>query len=100
MDKLNNKEKTILDEFFTDNHSLFVAASKKIVGNTEAAEEVVQKTSLYIIQKVTEDKEIRNLTGYMIVAIRSRSINYRRDIRKVKSLTDFDINSNKIRKKF
>jgi DNA-directed RNA polymerase specialized sigma24 family protein len=81
-EKLNKKQKQMVEELVSENYELFVNVSKKIVKNRDDAEEVVHKTLVYIMGKVIDGSPIRNLVGYTITGIRHRSLNYLRDKKK------------------
>lgn len=91
-DKLNSREKDLLGRAFTEHYAYFVSVAKKIVGNEEAAEEVVSKTMSYICRRITkkDQPEIRldDCRAYICCAIRSRAINYLRDNKRVDHLED------------
>ena len=98
MDRLTNKQKKILNKFLIRYYPLFFNTARRIVKTEDASSEVVQKSLLYIIEKIVEEKDIHNLVGYTIVAIRCRALNYIRDKKRIIYLED-QINP-KIRKQF
>lgn len=74
-----------LEHVVTKNYALFVSVAQNIVKNRNDAEEVVQKSLLYVIEKYNaDDKLIHNLPAYIIVTINSRALNFIRDKKRIR----------------
>lgn len=93
--KLTTKQKRQLDKLVRKHYQNWLAVAIKIVGNPEGGEEVVSKTLLYIVSRITSTTcvpvDIPNAAAYVTIAVRCRSLNYLRDAAKMITLSNFDL---------
>ncbi len=74
--------------FFKRNYHLSCLVALRYVKSMEVAEDLVQETFMYLWQKRAELKIHRNLKGYLLNAVKNRSINYLQRERQFDELTD------------
>ncbi len=76
IEKLLKKDKKTFDYFFKQYYTELCRYGFKISGNEEVTEELVQDIFVYIWEKGEQLNIKSNLKGYLLKAVKNRSINY------------------------
>ncbi|WP_020530603.1 RNA polymerase sigma-70 factor [Flexithrix dorotheae] len=76
IEKLLQKEKSTFDYVFKKYYTELCRYGLKITGNEEVTEEIVQDIFVYVWEKGDQLNIQTNLKGYLLKAVKNRSINY------------------------